>query len=73
VNALPAARPTARQGLKGGEEGEAEPGGDEEEGEREVPVRGFGAAQTGVDGDAEQEDPDQAEEGLRGGAEQGAG
>ena len=49
---------------QGGEEREPEPGGDEEEGEGEVAIRRFGPAQAGVDGDAEQEDPDEAVEGL---------
>ena len=57
---------------QGGEEGEAEPGGDEEEGEGEVAIGRFGAAQAGVDRDAEQEDAEQAEERLRGDRDQGA-
>ena len=78
VKPPPTARPTARQGLKGRKTSprmtlkkrEAEPGGDEEEGEGEVAVGRFGAAQAGVDRDAEQEDPDRAAEDLRRQAEQ---
>ena len=58
---------------QGGEERKAEPGGDEEEGEGEVAIRRFGAAQAGVDGDAEQEDADEAAENLDGPADQSAG
>ena len=53
------------------EQREAEPGGDEEEGEGEVAVGRFGALQAGVDRDAEQEDADRAAEDLRRQAEQG--
>src|SRR6185295_13485580 len=54
------------------EDREAEPGGDEEKGEGEVAIGRFGAAQPGVDRDAEQEDAEGAAENLRGHAEQGS-
>src|SRR3954462_5755652 len=49
----------------GREEGEAEPAGDEEEGEGEVAVRGFGAFEAGVNRNAEEEDADGAAHDLQ--------
>src|SRR5205085_9425967 len=53
-----------------GEEGEAEPDGDEEEGDREVAIRRFGAVDAGVGGDAEEEDAEGSTEHLEDRAEQ---
>ena len=55
---------------QGREEGEAEPDGDEKEGDREVAIGRFGPVDAAVGGDAEEEDAEGAAEGLGGRVEQ---